>query len=109
MQVGSAALHGDTEQVVDIHAGRTPATIAIIPRTVPAYEMTEVTAPLVAAAALGQACVETGALARPSRAQPGRASGDAPPRSRTCGPVLSPITTARPVSFRTPRSSSRSF
>src|SRR5579862_5055364 len=24
VQVGSAALHGDTEQVIDIHAGRTP-------------------------------------------------------------------------------------
>src|SRR5208282_5040214 len=48
MQVGSAALHGDAEQVVDIHAGRTPVTVPIMNRTVPAYEMTEVTGPLAA-------------------------------------------------------------
>src|SRR5271163_4022191 len=46
MQVGSAAFHGHAQQVIDIHAGGTPGTVAIITRTVPADEMTEVTAPL---------------------------------------------------------------
>jgi len=46
MQVGSAALHGDTEQVINIHAGRAPATVPIITRTAPAHEMTEVIEPL---------------------------------------------------------------
>jgi hypothetical protein len=48
MQVRSAALHGDAEQVVDIHAGGTPATVPIIARTAPAHEMTEVMRPLAA-------------------------------------------------------------
>src|ERR1700674_707494 len=48
MQVRSAALHGDAQQVVDVHAGGTPATVPIIARTAPAHEMTEVMRPLAA-------------------------------------------------------------
>ncbi len=42
VQVGGAALHGDAQQVVNIHAERTPATLAMMTRSRSGYEMTEV-------------------------------------------------------------------
>jgi hypothetical protein len=45
VQVGSATLHGNAQQVVDSHADKTPGTLPIMTRTAPAHEMTEVTGP----------------------------------------------------------------
>jgi hypothetical protein len=41
VKIGATALHGNSQQVVDIHAGRTPA--AMMTGNELPYEMTEVT------------------------------------------------------------------